>query len=120
MYGPKVEYCIKSRVTGLYSSDIPDAQLHASQPIRREASAGTINHLRVKVQRLDRGRAEPFEDNPHTGPAATAHFESPPARNPPAQAYQPIGRIVLAQATGRIIHRCSSQPVESHLYLHDS
>src|SRR5439155_12684970 len=113
MYGPKVEYCIKSRVTGLYSSDIPDAQLHASQPITPEVSAGTINHLRVKVQRLDRRRAEPFEDNPHTCPAATAEY-------PPAQPFQPIGSIVLAQATGRIVHCCSSQPVEPHICLHDS
>ena len=75
---------------------------------------GSLNHLRVEVQRLDRGSAEPFENDPHTDPTSAAHFERPPALDPTAQAFHPGGSIVLAQGTGRVVHRCPAQPVESH------
>ena len=71
-----------------------------------ESPPRLLNHLRVKVERMNFPRPEPLEDDFGSDTATAPHFEDARAFDAPAQTLQKMGLVPsLDERAHRVIHQ---------------
>jgi hypothetical protein len=90
-------------------------QPHPPGPVARQPSPCPLDHGRVEVERVHRGRAELVQDQLGARTRPAAQFQDPAAGDPAAQPGQQRRLVeALQAAAGRVVdHRCLG-PVHQH------